>query len=95
VRKISILILCAIIISLATPVFALTSAESSGSTTLILTLDICNSSDHSLSTGNEMPSICECPCNIVPLKIAGFHIILKPFFSPLLIPSQEERPPKV
>ena len=94
-RKISVLVLFALIISLATPVFAITSAVSSGGTTIILTLDVCNSSGSSVSTNHDMPSICECTCKIVPLEFAGFHRILKPFFSPLLIPSQEERPPKV
>jgi len=94
-KKISVLVLCVLIVSLATPVFAITSAVSSGGTTMILTLDVCGSSGSSLSTNYDMPSICECPCEIVPLEFAGFHSILKPFFSLLLIPSQEELPPKV
>jgi len=94
-RKISVLVLCALIISLATPVFGVTSDVSSGGATMILTLDVCGSSGSFLSTIDDMPSICECPCKIVPLEFAGFHSILKPFFSLLLIPSQEELPPKV
>ena len=83
-RKISMLILCVLIISLATPVFAITSTIASDGTTMILTLD-----------DNDMPSICECSCKIVPMEVAGSYSILQPLFSPLLIPSHEELPPKV
>ena len=89
------MVLFAIIISLATPLFAITSAVSSEGTIVVLTLDVCGSSGHTSSTNHDMPSVCECPCKIVPLEFAGFHSILKPFFSLLLIPSQEELPPKV
>ena len=94
-RKISVLILVALIVSLATPVFAITSAVSTGGTAMILTLDVCSSSGLSLSAGNDMPSIYECPCKIVPMEFAGFQNILQPPFLLLLMPSQEELPPKV
>ena len=94
-RKISVVILCCLIVSLATPLFAVTHTVSSDGNTMILTLDVCNSSGHPMSHGNEMPSIYECPCKIVPLEFAGFQSILEPSFLVLLISSQEERPPKV
>jgi hypothetical protein len=94
-RKISVMVLFAIIISLATPLFAITSAVSSEGTIVVLTLDVCGSSGHTSSTNHDMPSVCECPCKIVPLTFISFLTISKPLFSPLLIPSQEERPPKV
>jgi hypothetical protein len=62
---------------------------------MILTLDVCGSSGSSMSANQDIPSIYERHCKIMPLEFAGFHTAAKPVFPFLLIPSQEELPPKV
>jgi len=94
-RKISVLVLCALVLSLIAPVHVVTAAVLHNDNTVILTLDVCGNSGPSLSAGQDIPAMYECPCKLVPSEFAGFHSILKPFFSLLLIPSQAERPPKV
>jgi len=94
-RRTGVLVLCALIISLAAPVHAMTAVVSSDETAMILTLDVCGSSGPPLSAHQDIPSLYECPCKIAPSEFAGFRYISKPVFSPLLIPSQEELPPKV
>ena len=94
-RKTSVLLLCTLIICLMAPMHAVTAVASQNDTTVIFTLDVCGSAGSSISANQDIPSIYECPCKIMPLEFTGFLNISKPLFSPLLIPSQEELPPKV
>ena len=93
-RKMSVLVLCALIIPLLAPVHVST-ASSQSDKTVIFTLDVCGSPGSSLSAHQDMPSLYECPCKINPSGFIGFQNISKSVFSFLLIPSQKERPPKV
>jgi hypothetical protein len=94
-RKISLLILFVLIISLVTPLYAMTPAMPTDDTPAFLTLDVCGASGPLHSAKHDTPSIYECPGEIASLEFAGFHSAAKPVFSFLLIPSQEERPPKI
>jgi hypothetical protein len=94
-KKISVMILCALIISLIAPLQTVTLAESQSGDTVILTLDVCSPSGSSLSANNDLLSIYECPCKIIPLALLGLQHIAKPAFSFLLIPTQLDRPPKI
>ena len=57
-------------------------------------LDVCGLSGHSLLSGREMPSICECPCKVVPLEFAVSYSASQPQGKLLLIPARKERPPQ-
>jgi len=94
-RKKGALILFFLIISLATPLLNVMPVESDDDHAVILGLDVCDASESSISANQDMPSLYECSCKIVPLEFAGFHTAANPVFSFLLIPSQEELPPKV
>jgi len=93
-RKMGVLVLSALIISLVAPVYAVTAAVSQNDSAVIFTLDVCSSSGSSLAANQDIPALYECPCKIVPMEFTGFQHISRPVFSLLLIPSQEERPPK-
>ena len=94
-RKTIVLILCSLIICLVAPLHVVTADSSQNDTTVIFTLDVCGSAGSYLSASPDMPSICQCPCNIVPLEFISYLSVSKPFFLTLLISSQDERPPKV
>jgi len=94
-RKTGVLILCVLLVSLATPLLSVRSIESADNTAMLLTLDVCDASGSSLSANQDMPSLYEGTCKILPLEFAGFHKAGKPVFSFLLMPSLEELPPKV
>ncbi|MDP3112032.1 MAG: hypothetical protein Q8M71_08020 [Thermodesulfovibrionales bacterium] len=91
----SILVLFAIIISIMFPLNFAVSPVTDKSKTVILTLNVCDKSGHSLFSGTDMPLIYECPCKPVPLEFSGFHRISNPAFSSSLISFQKERPPRV
>ncbi len=65
-----------------------------GAMAAIGSLDVCHSATPALSSNGDMPCVHECPCGHLPLSEDKNAAIFTPPFKPLLIPFQDERPPK-
>ncbi|MEW6738855.1 MAG: hypothetical protein AB1325_02975 [Nitrospirota bacterium] len=91
----SILVLIAIIVSIASPFHPAVSYASDSNGTKIFTLDVCNASSPSLSVNADMPFVYECPCKHISLGFASFYEGLNPVFNTFLVVFQKEYPPEV
>jgi hypothetical protein len=89
-----VFLLIAIAISISAPFTPKISHAPGQSAEVMCMLDVCGSSGPSLSSDYEMPSLCECTCEIRPSAFAGFHRAPEPQYALFLIPDQKERPPR-
>lgn|SRR5574337_747652 len=58
------------------------------------TLDVCHSAAPALFAHGDMPCVNECLCRPLPLASVIAPAPVSPDFKPLLIPFQDERPPR-
>ena len=61
---------------------------------VIGTLDVCHSAMPALSSNGDMPCVNEYQCRLMPLQLCKLSVITAPFFKPLIVSFQDERPPK-
>lgn len=61
----------------------------------LVTLNVCNVSDASLSVNADSPSLYECSCKHMPLQFAGYHELPDAAFVPFIFSLRHERPPRV
>jgi hypothetical protein len=89
-----VFLLITIAIAISAPFTPKITCAPGQSAEVLCMLDVCCSSGPSLSSDYEMPSLCECTCEICPSAFAGFHRAAEPQYTLFLIPDPKERPPR-
>ena len=87
------MVLLAILLTVAIPPSLVLTCGHAGHT-MIGALDICHSATPTLSSSGNMPCMQERTCHLLPLALQETSEIEHSLFKPLIIPFQDERPPK-
>ncbi|MBA4373630.1 MAG: hypothetical protein C0402_12320 [Thermodesulfovibrio sp.] len=89
----SLILLIVLCLSLASPLTI--HLASAGQEEHLVTLDVCHTSDASLSVNADSPALFEAPCNPLAPEYAGTHEAGSTVFTPYVSSLQQERPPQV
>ena len=89
----AVLIMAALVISIVLPL-KIHLAPTDGNRH-VLSLDVCSAEGSMMTVNAHMPVIHQSPCNLCLLNFKEFYRISNLQFSPLFIPFQKDRPPRV
>ncbi len=89
----SIILLLALVLSIAAPP-ALPIMAAQGGQTEIGTLDVCHTATPALSSHGDMPCINVCMNQPLPQGLSTVSVVAPSLFKPFCIAFQDERPPK-
>jgi hypothetical protein len=89
----SIILLAVLCLALISPLTM--HLVSAGQEEHLVTLDVCHTTDASLSVNADSPALFESPCRPLTPEFAGFHESGSVVFIPHLSTLQQERPPQV
>jgi hypothetical protein len=69
-------------------------ADQNKNTASLLTLNVCHAGGSALSVQADIPCVLDYPCSLSLFESKLVYVAATPVFNPLLLLSQQERPPK-
>lgn len=93
-KKVSVILLILLSVSIISPFTVSADRYNDSEKTVIVALDICNITDTPLTSGFEVPALHETSELILRPGAAGYIENLHQKLSSLLIPFQQEKPPR-